>query len=477
MTATDYLVLAIYFAMVIAVGSLAGRRSRTSLAYFLGDRNIHWIPAGITMTAVSISTITFIGMPGQAFQSDWTFLQLYLAIPAASWLVCRFFLRRFVALQVETAYEYLERRFDTRTRLWAGAVFLLIICGSTGVVLYAPAILLAEMSGASIPSAILVLGIATAIYTVVGGVKGVIYTDIIQAIVFVGGWLFAFLFLLDVIPGGLTRALAVASEHGKLHTVETSLSAPVNIWSSLFGMLFTHVALSGVNQAQVQKYLTVSGISGGRKAILFHGFFLLALYVCFFALGTLLYVFYSGQAGRIPAGISSDRVFPMFILREMPAGVRGFLIAGAFAAAMSTLSSSLNSLANVTLADFLHSEAGKGFVRRARILTCVWTVVVIGAALLAWQLGSILEVIVRVNSYFYGCLLGVFLLGMFTVRASPRGARAGLCASMLAIVALALLQPDLWPWFGLAGCAISFLVGYYTSPERREELEPVPERI
>jgi SSS family transporter len=472
MTAIDLFVVVLYLAVVTVIGSLCGKGQKTGLAYFLADRSVHWLPAGITMTAVSISSITFIGMPGQAFKSNWTFLQIYMIIPLASLLVCRVFLPVYSRLNVSTAYEYLETRFDLRTRLLAGGVFQLILCGSTGVVLYAPAIMLAEMTDFSVVRSMVIVGAITTIYTIVGGVRGVIYTDILQAIVFMTGWLLAFVFILKALPGGAGQAWTVAVEHDKLRVFDFSLDPriPATFWSGMIAMLFVHVALMAVSQTQVQKFLTIAGMRGGRRAILFHGFSQLAVYVAFFALGTLLFVFYQINTGRLPDGISSDRVFPFFIMRELPTGVRGFLIAAAFAPAMSTISSALNSLSNVTVVDFLDRLRPGDTIRRAKLFTAVWGIAVMGAGLLAWRLGSILELIVKVNSYFYGCLLGVFLLGIFTVRGNARGASVGLAAGMFAVMLCSALQPDLWIWFGAIGCLVCFSIGYFSSPGKFDEL-------
>jgi SSS family solute:Na+ symporter len=465
MATIDLLVVAAYFAAVVALGCFAGKGQSSGLAYFLADRSVTWLPAGIAMTAVSISSITFIGMPGQAFKSDWTFLQIYIMVPFASLLVCKFFLPVYSLLNVLTAYEYLERRFDLRIRLIAGALFLLIICGATGVALYAPAIMLSEMTGFSVANAVLIVGAITTIYTMLGGIRGVIYTDILQAFVFMAGWLLTVVFILKALPGGAAQAWTEALAHDKLRILNFSPDprVPATIWSGLIAMLFTHVALGGISQTQVQKFLTVSSMRGGRRAILFHGFSQLGVYVAFFALGTLLFVFYRIHTGHLPAGIASDRVFPFFIMREMPPGVRGFLLAGAFAPAMSTVSSALNSLANVAVVDFLDRLRPGDTVRRAKIFTAVWGVVVMGAGLLAWRLGSILELIVKVNSYFYGCLLGIFLLGIWTTRACARGATIGLAAGVLAVLLCSAFQPDLWIWFGAIGCLVCFSTGYISS--------------
>jgi SSS family transporter len=472
MATIDLLVKALYLVTVTVLGSICGRGQTTGISYFLASRSVHWLPAGIAMTAVSISSITFIGMPGQAFKSDWTFLQIYMTIPIAALLVCNVFLPVYSRLNVVTAYQYLETRFDLRTRLAAAALFQLILCGSSGVVLYAPSIMLAEMTGFSVARSILIIGVITTVYTMLGGVRGVIYTDILQAAVFMGGWALAVVLILNALPGGVTQAWQAAASHDKLRVFDFSLDPrlPATFWSGTIAMLFTHVALNGVSQTQVQKFLTVSSMRGGRTAILFHGVTQLGVYVAFFALGTLLFVFYQIHAGRLPRNIAADRVFPFFIVREAPPGWRGFLIAAAFAPAMSTLSSGLNSLASVTVMDFLDRLHPGDTVRRAKVCTALWGFVVMGAGLLAWRLGSILELVIKINSYFYGCLLGLFLLGMFTTRCSARGALLGLATGMAAVLACSALQPELWIWFGAIGCLVCFCAGYILSPGKFDEL-------
>lgn len=462
MAPLDYFVIALYLVAVTAIGAASGRGQHSGLAYFLGNRSVHWLPAGITMIAASVSTITFIGMPGQAYKSDWTFLQIYMMVPIAAIIACRVFLPRYTRMGVLTAYEYLEKRFDLRTRLFASAMFLLIVGGSTGVAIYAPAIMLAEMTGVPVLKSILITGALTTGYTMFGGIKGVIYTDILQAAVFMGGWLAAMLFILHALPGGAAHAWTAAMAERKLRLLDFAADPriPATFWAGLIGMLFTHVALIAVNQSQVQKYLAVSNLRGGQRALLFHGFGLLAVYVAFFALGTLLFLFYRRPSSGLPANIAPDRVFPFFIVHELPAGLRGLLIAGAFAAAMSTISSSLNSLANVTVVDFWDRFRPGHTVMRAKILTIAWGVVAIVAGLLAWRLGSILELIVKVNSYFYGCVLGVFLLGMCSRTATARGACVGTAAGIAAVLACSLWQPDLWVWFGAIGCLVCLFTGY-----------------
>jgi SSS family solute:Na+ symporter len=300
----------------------------------------------------------------------------------------------------------------------------------------------------------------------------VIYTDLLQAFLLVAGWAIVVLFLTQMLPGGLPAAWHTAVANDKLRLFDFSLDPriPATFWAGCVAMLFTHLALAGVNQTQVQKFLTISSMEGGRQAILFHGFTQLAVYVGFFALGTLLFVFYHAYAERLPQGTAPDRVLPFFIMRELSSGWRGLLIVAVFAPAMSTTSSALNSLASVTVLDFLERRRPGRTVLRAKVATLVWGLIVMGAGLLAWRLGSVLELIVKVNSYFYGCLLGVFLLGMLTERAVAAGARYGLIAGMTAVLLCSFFQPALWIWFGAVGCLVCFGVGYCCSLWKLDEL-------
>ena len=474
MTSFDYTVLVLYFAFVAVIGSWAGRGQKSGVAYFLADRSLHWLPAGITMIAVSVSAITFIGMPGQSYKADWRFLQLYLMIPVAAILTCRIFLPRYTQMGVETAYEFLERRFDLRTRLLASGLFLVIIAGTGGIVLYAPAIVLSEMTKLSVVQSIFLIGVVTAVYTMLGGVRGVIYTDILQAGVFISGWLASVWSILRGLPGGISGAWNIATDNGKLRLIDPAfdLSVPATLWSGVIAMLFTHLALMSVNQKQVQKYLAARGEQNGRRAILFQGVGLLGVYIAFFSLGTLLFVFYRVHSASLPDGIAPDRVFPYFIMHELPQGLRGFVIAGAFAAAMSTMSATLNSLANVTVIDFWDRYRPGNTVRRAKLATALWGAASILAGVLAWRLGSILESIVKVNSYFYGCLLGIFLLGALSPSANAVGACAGLLISVCVVLAFAWLEPEIWVWFGAIGCVVSFASGYLVSTLNLHELRP-----
>jgi SSS family transporter len=325
--------------------------------------------------------------------------------------------------------------------------------------------MLAEVSGFSVVFSVLIVGIVTTFYTVLGGVKGVIYTDLMQALLSTVGWAVVVVFIVRVLPGGLPGAWDIAAAQNKLQFFNFAPDphVPATFWAGMIAMLFTHVALAGVNQSQVQKFLTVASMQGGQRAILFSGILQLGVYFAFFGLGTLLYVFYQVYPDRLPAEIASDRVLPAFIMRELPDGFRGLLVTAVFAAAMSTISSSINSLASTTVVDFIEWRGAKTTILQAKLVTLAWGVTVIAAALLAWRLGSILELVVKVNSYFYGCLLGIFLLGMLTTRADGRGARLGLLAGMATVLLCAIGLPSLWIWFGGIGCLVCCAVGYTCS--------------
>jgi Na+/proline symporter len=332
------------------------------------------------------------------------------------------------------------------------------------------------VSGFSVIASVLLVGAVTALYTVLGGVKAVIYTDLLQALLTMVGWAIVVVFIARALPEGLPGAWQVAIEHDKLRFFDFTWDAhvPATFWAAMTAMFFTHLALAGVNHTQVQKFLTVASLQGGQRAILLHGVMQLGVYFAFFGLGTLLFVFYQAYPGRLPAGIGDDRVLPAFIMRELPDGVRGLLVTAVFAAAMSTISSAINALASATVVDFLESRGARTTILQAKLVAALWGVIVVAAALLAWRLGSILELIVKVNSYFYGCLLGVFLLGIFTQKTDGRGARLGLLASMIAVLLCSIWSPSLWIWFGGIGCLVCCAVGYTCSSWKLDEIRSHP---
>lgn len=469
MSPLDYLVLVLYLAGVVALGTLGFVEQKSLKDYFLGDRSIPWLAAMATLVAAGISALTFIGMPALSFSRDLTDLQIYFGFPVAAILTAWFVVPFFYRQDIITAYEYLEHRFDLKSRLLASLVFQLQHLFILGTVIAAPAKVLSEFSGLSYPWSAVVVGASTALYTIVGGIKAVIWTDVVQLILFLGGPVIALAILVNEMEGGVGQIIRVANDHHKFRLLDTSfdLSTEVTLWAALTGLMLHNFSSMVVNQGSVQKYLTTRSIRDSRRAVLLYGFGLLAIWTFFFLIGIALFAFHTVYPERLSAGDDADRVFVRFILNELPAGVRGLLLSGVFAAAMSTISAQLNSLSSVTVVDVLQRffprrVQGKE-IRIARWMTLLWSIGSLAAALLVVRWGGLVKAGLRAGSFFSGPLLAIFLLGMLSRRASGTGVFLGSIIGLLAVGAVAQFTSVSWAWQALVGTVTAIFLGYTLS--------------
>ena len=368
----DLLVVALYLVAVLAIGGVFARGQRSLTEFFLAGRSIPWWGAALSGMATMMSAVGYLGAPGQAFAGDWRYLQMRLAVIPALLIAGFLVLPLFYRLEIYTAYEYLERRFDRRTRLLAALLFLLLKLFYTGVAIYAPALVVAEMTGWPLLWIVLGIGALTTAYTTLGGIRAVIWTDALQMIVLSAGILLALWLVVTRVDGGLAGVIATATAAGKLRFFDWSLDPTVEftVWNGLIGGTFYLVSQYAVDQAEIQRFLTTKSVSGCRRAMVWSLLANAVLGMVLFFVGTALWVFYQQNAAATP--LDADRAFPKFILEEIPAGLRGLLIAGVFAAAMSTVSSILNSLSAVVVRDLRSFDeddvhSGIGWARYATI--------------------------------------------------------------------------------------------------------------
>ena len=462
MTSSDYAVLAVYLVAVVWIGGRFGAGQGSLKGFFLGGRTIPWWAAACSGIATMVSAVGFVGAPGQAFASDWTYLQARLAWPAAIVVACALFIPFFHKLEVFTAYEYLERRFDRRTRLVAAAVFIVLKCGYTAVAIYAPALVVSEMTGLAPAWVCLGIGGLTTLYTSAGGMRAVIWTDTIQFAVLLAGLAAACVYAVASVDGGLAEIVSVASAAEKLKFLDwsTSFETEFTAWGGLIGGTFFLLSQYVVDQAELQRFLTTPSVRGSRQAVAstmvftsIYGFFV-------FFVGTALYVYYAQQPDGAALGTHPDRVLPMFVLERLPSGLRGLLLAGIFAASMSTVSSILNSLATVTVRDMLEPVARTaGSVKLARWATLVFGCITTALSLRAGSFGTILIAQGKIRNFFGGSLVGVFLLGLLSPRANASGAFWSIIVSFAATAVLAFATDVSWMWYSAFSAAISYAVG------------------
>ncbi len=543
MTTLDWAVLIFYLVAIVAFGLYAGRGNRKLEDFFLAGRSMRWWAVGLSVMATQISAITFVGTTGQAYTDGMRFLVVYFGLPFAMVILCVTLVPFFYRSGVFTAYEYLERRFDARTRTLTSLLFLLSRGLAVGVTLYAPSLVLAVILGWGERSTILVMGLTTIVYVLYGGNKSVIWTDVVQMAII---WFGIFVCLGVAIANlpqdiSLRDGLALAQATGRTRIMDpsTSLSTPYTLWGGLIGGTFLMLSYFGCDQSQVQRYLSGANLTQSRLSLLFNAFLKVPMQFMILLTGVLVFVFYhfhpppllwnsraetaitsnipaaelGALRGRFDAAWSSreqatraylktrdashlaeyeaasgaltrvrvetlghlppaeraayndtNYIFPTYIVSQLPRGIAGLVIAVIFAAAMSTLSGELSSLATASMVDFY-----KRFLKRdgsdradilvSRILTAFWGLFACCIALRAGQLGSAIEVVNRFGSYFYGSILGVFGLAVLTRWATARGAFYGLLAGMASVAAVANLTRVHFLWYNVVGALVVFAVG------------------
>lgn len=475
----DYAVLAAYLAGITAFGIRFRRSQRSVRDYFLGDRRTSWIVISLSIVATETSTLTLIGVPALAYASyarpeqggSLTYLQVVAGYIVARFVVSWLFIPAYFQGELLTAYELLERRFGVRAKHVTASLFLAMRALAEGVRVYAASIVLAAVLGASLAAwphlwlwSIALVGLLTLVYTFEGGIAAVIWTDLIQLVIYIGGSLVAAWLLVRLVPGGWPAIAADAAAHGKLQIISWSwdLTLPFTFWAGVIGGCFLTMASHGTDQLLVQRLLTCRTARESQRALVFSGFVVLAQFALFLWIGLMLHAYY--QTHPVPSMTSTDEIFPAFIVRALPHGVAGLVIAAIFAAAMSNLSGSLNSLASTTVVDFYAPLAGRSprgadLLTLSRRTTAIWGVVLIAVAVLARGWGSVFVAGLTIASIVQGPMLGAFLLGVLTRRTTETGVIVGIGVSLAAMIAVALFSPLAWTWYPLAGTIVCVLVG------------------
>lgn len=433
----NYWVLGIYLLALATMGFYFARREQSADDFFRAGGRIPWWAAGVSIFGTQLSAITFMAVPAKTFATDWRFLTLNIGIVIVAPLIAYLFLPFFRRLNVTTAYEYLEMRFSLAVRLVASAQFVLYQLGRIGIVLFLPSLALSVVTGIDVTVCILVMGILCIFYTALGGIEAVIWTDVIQVVLLLGGALLCIGIIVVDLPAGWSEAVATAESAGKLRTFDFRLDfTAATFWVLIFGGVGQSLVGYGTDQAVVQRYLTTKNEAMARRGIWFNAALTMPATVLFFALGTAIYVFFQSRPEELSPAISQpDAIFPWFIVSQLPDGVAGILIGGLFAAAMSSLDSSMNSVATAVTTDFyrrFHPQAAdRTYLNIAR-----WVTVVVGSlgtavALLMAELNiqSLWDQMGAIVGLFGGGLAGLFLLGMFTRRTSATAALVALLGS------------------------------------------------
>ena len=488
-TALDFLVLIVYLVGTTALGLWLGRDQKDAKDYFIAGKRIPWWAILFSVVATETSALTFISIPGLAYTTNLTFLQIATGYLIGRIVVSYTLLPRYYKGELVTAYALLEKRFGVGTRRFASTVFMFTRAFGDSVRVFATAIPIAIIIGPVIPPAyvtpvsILILGLLTLFYTYHGGMRAVVWTDVVQTGVYIFGGLAAIMLLGQGVEGGWSQILATASEGGKLRLVDTYMGfdRAQTMFAGLLGGAFLSMASHGADQLIVQRLLASESLKDARKALIGSGIAVIIQFALFLMIGIGLWVYYGARKFAVP-----DSIFPTFVVEVMPPGLTGLVVAAILAASMSTLSGSINSLAAATVHDIWLPLTGgdkddKRTFRLARLFSLVWGVILLGAALLYRQQGTPVVVdALSIASFTYGALLGGFFLGILWRRAIQRDAILGMAFAIFVMSFIVFAKPLLpilpsltgmlttfskiaWPWYVLIGTSITMLVGMASS--------------
>ncbi len=551
----DWLIVLAYLTWIVYDGLKRTTGASTVEGYFLANRSLPWWAVGLTVMATQMSAITLVGTTGQGYADGMRFVQFYFGLPVAMIILSLTLVPFFYRAKVYTAYEYLERRFDVRTRTLASLLFLVSRGLQAGVIIAAPAVILSIVLGFNLTLTILAIGLPTTVYTMFGGVQAVTWTDVKQMGVIVAGMTATVVALIAGLPDGVgvTDALHVAGTTGRLATIDFrfDLRETYTFWSGLIGGLFLMLGYFGCDQSQVQRYLTAKSVDAGRHSLMMSAFVKIPLQALILLIGVLVFAFYlfsappmlfnsvhdaqvresprvgeytaldgdfqaavvartaaasaivaarrTGDAATVAAADAAfverqddltaireravslvkdvtdddsytdvNYVFPTFITNELPIGLVGLMIAAIFAAAMSSIAAELNSLSTATVIDLyrrhLRTEAtDRHYLAVSKMVTGFWGVFASIVAVYVANLGSLIEVVNRFGSFFYGSLLGVFILAVGTKRATATGALWGLVGGMAAVIWVASTSDISFLWLNVVGAVAVFVVGMAVS--------------
>jgi solute:Na+ symporter, SSS family len=471
----DLAIVIVYLLGVTLLGLRFRQQQHSAKDYFLGGKNAPWWALAFSIVATETSTLTIIGTPAIAYAGNLTFLQLVFGYILGRFLITVLLLPGYFRGEFLTAYALIEKCFGTRMRAVAALTFLGTRTVAEGVRVSAIALVVSVALGTSERLAVFIVIALTILYTFEGGMKAVIWTDVAQFLLYLTGSLVTLALLLHRIPGGWNEVAQVAALNGhKLQFLDFSWNLATNytFWSGLIGGAFLTMATHGTDQTIVQRLLAARNQGDSRRALLASGFIVLFQFTVFLLVGVLLFVF-AQHTPLLAAGERTDRVLPLFLVREMPAGLAGLLLASILAVAMSNASGSLNSLAASSVMD-LNAFRGRpvdpaNFLKISRRMTLVWGVVLIFFGLIRWQ-RSLLETGLTVAALPFGSLLGLFLLGTFDSRANANGSLAGMFAGLVTVLAVYRWTNVAYTWFFMIGTCVTFGVGALVSrmfPEKR----------
>ena len=472
----NWIVLVFYLVSMLGLGVYFMRRESGSDDFFRGGGRIPWWAAGISIYATMLSAITYMTIPAKAYATNWTYYPMLVCILLVSWPVVKYYLPYFRKLNITSAYEYLELRFNAFTRLMASSLFIIFMVARMALVLYLPSLALTAVTGIDIYICIILMGVITIIYCTMGGVKAVIWGDVIQGIILVGGAFMAAAYLWGNTEGGFSGALQLALDNDKLRLFEWSWDyRRITFWVAILGGGIANNLISYTSdQTVIQRYLTTKDVASAKQGIWMNGLMSVFISVVFYFIGTGLYTFFKTHPAELDFTMAKgDAIFPFFMMSQMPQGIAGLLIAAIFAATMSTISANINSVSTAFSIDFWKrfrpQTSEQEMLRVARITCVISGFIGVGIAILmaTWNIVSLLDYFNTILGLLTSGLGGLFFMGLFLKRINGIDALTGFLVGEIVVLYLQFFIPEevrpSFMLFGFIGMVVSILVGWLMS--------------
>lgn len=467
----NWTVLIAYLVAMVLMGYYFMRREGNSEDFFTGGGRIPWWAAGISIYATMLSAITYMAYPAKAYATDWTYYPMLVTILLVSFPVIKYYLPFFRRLKVASAYEYLERRFNAATRLMASALFIVFMVARMALVVYLPSLALTAVTGIDLYICIVLMTLVTIVYCTMGGVEAVVWGDVVQGIILVGGAFVAVAYLAFGTEGGVGAFFTLGAEADKFRLFDWSLDwRSATFWVIILGGMANNLISYTSDQTVIQRYLTTKDEKSAARGIMMNGLMSVFISVAFFAIGTGLYTFYKTHPAALDYTMDkADTIFPFFMMSQLPQGVAGLLIAAIFAATMSTISSNINSVATAFSVDFYkrfrpHTSDAQ-MLKVARYTCIVSGAIGMALALLmaSWNILSLLDFFQEILGLLSSGMGGLFLMGIFFPRIGGKAALTGFVAGVVAVFLVRYCTPASFLLYGFIGMAVSVVVGYLCS--------------
>src|SRR4030095_8175983 len=492
----DYAIVGIYLIGVTVYGFYSSRSQKTTKDYFLGGKEMKWWAVGLSIVASETSTLTFISIPGLAYKSNMQFLQLVFGYFIGRLLVTVIFIPAYYKGEIETAYDYLGKRFGIALRKLTSSVFIITRVLASGVRLFATAIPVHIITGYDYPTSIALIGVFTLIYTYLGGLKAVVSMDVVQMFIYLGGAVISMVIIFQYLPGGLDDVIKYSTMNGqnkfeifnlgKFTTWAEFFATPYTLVGAVLGGTFLTMASHGTDQLLVQRLLGCKTKKDSQKALMLDASIIVLQFAFFLFLGLCLNAFYNGVPFKdlimtsTGANLSSsDEIFPKFIVENLPTGIAGIVIAGVLASAMGTLSSAISSLASSTYLDlFKMTSKGKNLKPEkemlwSKVFTLLWGFVLIGGAMIFKDSKNpVVELGLSIASFTYGGLLGTFLLGIFFKKTKQTDAIIGFIAGILGMVLVIYYTKTAYTWYTIIGVLITIIAANFSALFTRKSNNP-----